>query len=277
MCLSPAIATSHPVLNLSLPDAFLPNLMRRTGHDHQFATLVELDHFHAHHLNDRWSASAINAKLQPSSRCSTRDPLPRASTGRTWGSATASTHSPWHQTDAAAGVQVHVSDVSGADELVVHEHPGALSLVGLVGHLSLRHLNRGVAGRISNLNLEQWSVAATRRPGMKRMRLPASGFMSATSAVLTSWSFTNTTRGLGFGWPFRQVRPESSASVWPVLSAISTTRSVRLGHLQGRASSGCDCRLQVHVRDVSGAGRLVFTTLGAMGLVAFSAISFWDI
>jgi hypothetical protein len=30
------------------------------------------------------------------------------------------------------------------------------------------------------------------RPGIKRMRLPASKFMSAMSAALTSWSLTNT-------------------------------------------------------------------------------------
>ena len=123
MCLSPAVATSHPVLNLSLPDAFLPSLVRRTGHDHQFTALVELDHFHAHRLNG---------------------PLERIGDKR----------------QTAAEFEV---------------------------------LNKKILflGRPRAEHGVQQARPPT-SPGIKRMRLPASKFMSAMSAALTSWSFTNT-------------------------------------------------------------------------------------
>ena len=68
------------------------------------------------------------------------------------------TYKAGHQADAAAGFQVHVRDVSCADELVVHEHPGTLGLVGLLGDFVLGHLDRGVARCICNLNFKQFFV-----------------------------------------------------------------------------------------------------------------------
>ena len=65
---------------------------------------------------------------------------------------------PGHQANAAAGFQVHVGDVSGADELVVHEHPGALGLVGLLSDFVLGHLDRGMARCVCNLNFKQFFV-----------------------------------------------------------------------------------------------------------------------
>ena len=59
-----------------------------------------------------------------------------------------------HQANAAACFQVHVSDVSGADELVVHENPGTLSLGGLLGNFVLCHLNGGVSRCVCNFNVK---------------------------------------------------------------------------------------------------------------------------
>ena len=59
-----------------------------------------------------------------------------------------------HQPNAAACFQVHVSDVSGADELVVHENPGALSLGGLLGNFVLCHLNDRVSRCVCNFNVK---------------------------------------------------------------------------------------------------------------------------
>ena len=123
MCLSPTVATSHPVLNLSLSDAFLSSLVRRTGHDDQFTTLVELDHFHAYRLNG---------------------PMDRIGDERQ----------------------------TAAEFEVLNEK------ILFLGRPRAEH---GVQ-----------QARPPTRPGIKRMRLPASKFMSATSAVLTSWSFTNT-------------------------------------------------------------------------------------
>ena len=56
------------------------------------------------------------------------------------------TNQTGHEADAAACVNVHVGHVSCADELVVHEHPGAWSALRLLGDLFLCHLNHTVAG-----------------------------------------------------------------------------------------------------------------------------------
>ena len=74
-------------------------------------------------------------------------------------------HETGHQADAASGVQVHASDVSSADELVVHEHPGALGLAGLLGHVGLRHLNRGVARCVGDFDLKQRRVLTAHETG----------------------------------------------------------------------------------------------------------------
>ena len=63
-------------------------------------------------------------------------------------------HEAWHQTNATACFQVHVSDVSSADELVVDEHPRALSFVGLFGDFVLCHLNGGVPRCVCNFNVK---------------------------------------------------------------------------------------------------------------------------
>ena len=48
----------------------------------------------------------------------------------------------------------------GADELVVHEHPGTLGLGGLLGNFVLCHLDGGVpdASAISTSNFVFWSM-----------------------------------------------------------------------------------------------------------------------
>ena len=61
-----------------------------------------------------------------------------------------STNEAWHQADAAASFQVHVSDVSSADKLVVHEHPRALGLACLLGNFVLCHLDSGVSRSVCN-------------------------------------------------------------------------------------------------------------------------------
>ena len=68
------------------------------------------------------------------------------------------THEAGHQADAAAGFQVHVRNVSGTDKLVVHEHPRALGLVGLLSDFVLGHLNRRMARCVCNLNFKQFFV-----------------------------------------------------------------------------------------------------------------------
>src|SRR6056300_1232694 len=53
------------------------------------------------------------------------------------GGGVSATNKTGHQANAAASVQVHGGDVSGVDQLVVHKHPGALGLGGLLGKFVL--------------------------------------------------------------------------------------------------------------------------------------------
>ena len=62
-----------------------------------------------------------------------------------YASAVVATNQAGHEADAAACVNVHVGHVRGADELVVHEHPGSWSAFGLLNDLFLGHLNHTVA------------------------------------------------------------------------------------------------------------------------------------
>ena len=121
--LSPATATSHSNLNLSLANAFLSSLIGWDGHDHQLASMVELNQLHAHSLNG------------PVERVGDED-------------------------KAAAEFKVF-------DEEIL-----------FLGRPRTEH---GVQ-----------QARPPTRPGIKRIRLPASKFMPAMSAALTSWSFTNT-------------------------------------------------------------------------------------
>lgn len=123
MCLSPAVATSHPVLNLSLANAFLSGLIGWDGHDHQLTSMVKVNQLHAHGLNG-----------------------PLECIG--------------NEGQAATEFKVF-------DEKIL-----------FLGRPRTEH------------GFQQ--ARPPTRPGIKRMRLPASKFMPAMSAALTSWSFTNT-------------------------------------------------------------------------------------
>ena len=79
-------------------------------------------------------------------------------------SADAATNESGHQANAAARFQVHVGNVSRVDELVVHKHPGALGLAGLLGKVGLGHHGFGVTGWVGNLDHEGRGVLTTNAP-----------------------------------------------------------------------------------------------------------------
>ena len=114
---------------------------------------------------------------------------------------------------------------------------------------------------------------------MKRMRLPASKFMSAMSVVLTSWSFTNTHEP----WAWVAFSASSAwvitASEWPVLSAISTTK---VGASWPPTRPGIK-RMRLPTSKFMSAMSAALTSWSFTNTqepwvwLAFSAISFWDI
>ena len=75
------------------------------------------------------------------------------------------THETGHQANAAACFHVHVSEVGGVDELVVHEDPGTLSGVGLLDKFGLCHHGFSVTGAVGNLDHEGRCVLATDEAG----------------------------------------------------------------------------------------------------------------
>ena len=70
-----------------------------------------------------------------------------------------------HQTDAAVVGQVHRRHVGGVDQLVVHEHPAALSAGGGFGNLCLGHHSGAVASAVSDFDHEGRDVLATDEAG----------------------------------------------------------------------------------------------------------------